>query len=1122
MSFSEEKRKLFEALLREQGLERNDAGRIKRRPRADRAPLSFAQERVWLLDQLLPGSSAYNIPAVVRLRGPLNVDALRTSLTEIARRHETLRTSFMKTDDGPIAVVSDDPVTAFEFRDLSIVAGADREREALVIANAEAKAPFDLSKAPLCRSMVIRIGEEDHFFVLTLHHMVAEAWSVAILYRELETLYAAFAGGQRSPLRELEIQYGDFALWQRQRLAGETIRTEISYWKNQLRNLPVVQLPSDYPRPAMPTSGGAWRSIDFSPGLSARLKTLAQSEGATLYMTLLAAFATLLHRYTGQNDLVIGSPVAGRNSSETENIIGFFVNTLVMRLNATGDVTFREFLRQARDVAFDAYAHQEAPFQKLVQEISSERIRSHTALFQIMFALQTTPIELKLAGMLPAEPLGPSEVHDGGAATDLALVIEERGEVLHAGFEYSTDLFMEETVDRMLRHLEALLQGIIADPDQRISRLPILPPSERDLVVVKWNQTTTSYPRHACIHELFEAQAESTPDAVALVLGNKTMTYRELNARANQLARQLRTLNAEPNVLLGICMDRSLEMVVAILATLKAGSAYLPLDSDYPNERLAFMIQDGQARVILTIERFLASLPATDCPVVCLDRDWPSISRNLDSNLPSTTNAENLAYVMFTSGSTGKPKGACVSHRNVIRLVKNTTYVDFMPDEVMLHMSTISFDASTFELWGCLLNGGRLVLFPSSKPSLEELGQTIVNYGVTTLMLTGGLFRLMVDNRLEDLRGLRQLLTGGEALSVPHMRKAYAELKGCRLINAYGPTEGATCSCCYTITNPERLLTSVPIGPPISNTRVYVLDSYMQPAPIGIPGELYIGGDGLGPGYFNRPELTAEKFVPDPFVDDAKALLYKTGDLTRWLPDGTVEFLGRNDFQVKIRGFRVELGEIEAILGTHTGVRETVVLAREDVPGDKRLVAYIVPHADRTPAVDELRQYLQDRLPGHMTPSAFVFLEQLPLTPNTKVDRAALPAPDISRPALQSAYAVPRTELEARIAAIWQEVLRLDKVGTDDNFFDLGGHSLLLAQVHHRLAGVLDRPIAMLDLFKHPTIRTFAKHVSDSVSTTAASAAANSAADRGRRRRQMLTAQAGFRDTSPSDGERLG
>lgn len=711
---------------------------------------------------------------------------------------------------------------------------------------------------------------------------------------------------------------------------------QLAYWKQQLANLPTLQLPTDRSRSPMQTFRAARQCLALPQTLSEDLAKLSQKEGVTLYMTLLAAFKTLLYRYTGQTDIVVGTVTAGRNQPEIQQRIGCFGNTLVLRTDLKDNPTFRHLLERVREVALGAFAYQDLPFEKLVEALQPERNLGQNPLFQVAFVLQ--PPMSGVDSMLNWSQL---DMDTETAKFDLALELQERPEGLVGRFEYSTDLFDADTIERMVGHFQTLLEGIVANPEQKIAQLPLLTQFERQQLA-GWNDTETDYPKDACIHELFEEQVELTPDAIALVFEEQQLTYKELNLRANQLAHHLRNLGVGAEVLVGICVERSLEMVVGILGILKAGGAYVPLDPAYPQERLAFMLEDASVPVLLTQRQLVESLPKHQARIVCLDTDWEVIERQSQENLSPQVTPDNLAYVMYTSGSTGIPKGVSVIHQGVVRLVKDTNYVNLSAEEVFLQLAPISFDASTLEIWGSLLNGAGLVIMPPHTPSLQELGEAIRGYQITTLWLTAGLFHIMVDEQLEDLKQVRQLLAGGDVLSVPHVQKVLQELKGCQLINGYGPTENTTFTCCYRITEVNRIENSIPIGRSISNTQVYLIDTHLQLVPIGIPGELYIGGAGLARGYLNRPELTAERFIPNPFSDEPSSRLYKTGDLARYLSDGNIEFLGRIDQQVKIRGFRIELGEIEAVLSQHPDVRESVVMKREDASGNQRLVAYIV------------------------------------------------------------------------------------------------------------------------------------------------------------------------------------
>ncbi len=1042
-------------------------------PRDGNLALSFAQARLWLLAQLEPDSPAYNIPAAFRLTGLLNVTALSQSLSEIVRRHEVLRTTFPSVDGQPKQVISLHTALTLPVIDLRELPPDQGLSEAQRLATEEAQQPFNLATGPLFRVQLLRLEEAEHMLLVTMHHIVYDGWSYDIFLREVAALYDAFSSGKPSPLPELPIQYADFAHWQREWLQGEVLESQRDYWKQQLNGkLPVLQLPTDYPRPPVQTYQGGYQSLDLPKNLTKALKDLSQQERGTLFMTLLAAFQTFLYRYTGQEDIIVGTPIAGRNQVEAEGLIGFFVNTLALRTYLGGNPSFQELLGRVREVALGAYAHQDLPFEKLVEELHRERDRSRTPLFQVMFVLQNTP---NSALELPGLTVNSLNIDSGTAKFDLTLFIMETPQGLRASLEYNTDLFNAATITRMLGNFQTLLEGIVANPQQRLSDLPLLTAAEQHQLLVEWNNTRTDYPSNTCIHQLFEAQAEQTPNAVAAVFGSEQLTYRELNHRANQLAHHLQRLGVGAEICVGICVERSLDILVGLLGILKAGAAYLPLDPAYPQERLTFMLEDAQVPVLLTQQPQVEKLPSHRAKVVCLDTDWDAINRESQENPIFSVTADNLAYVMYTSGSTGRPKGVSVIHRGVVRLVKGANYANLAAEEVFLQLAPISFDASTLEIWGSLLNGARLVIFPPHTPSLEELGQVIQQYQITTLWLTAGLFHLMVDERLEDLKPLRQLLAGGDVLSVPHVQKFIQKIGDCKLINGYGPTENTTFTCCYPITEPDQLGNSVPIGRPITNTQVYLLDSHLQPVPIGVPGELYIGGDGLARGYLNRPDLTEEKFLQNPFSDEPGTRLYKTNDLARYLPNGNIEFLGRIDNQVKVRGFRIELGEIEAVLAQHPSVKEAVVTARKDISGNKSLVAYIVSHQEQASTIDELRRFLKQKLPDYMVPGAFVVLEALPLTPNGKVDRRALPAPDQIRKEPEETFVAPRNELELQLTQIWEKVLGVHPISVKDNFFDLGGHSMLAARLFAQIEKKLGINLPLANLFQAPTIEELAR-----------------------------------------------
>ena len=1052
---------------------RPDPRAIMRQPDRSSAPLSYNQQGLWVLNQLMPGQPVYHSPAAVRFTGPLHVQALIRGLQTIVDRHESLRTTFQMIDGSPRQVINNFSLDVPQL-DLSDWQDSEREAQASRILRDEVRRPFDLACGPLVRAILLRMTDDDHILLVTMHHIVTDGWSFGIFNRELSRLYAAFAAERPSSLPELVVQYLDYSVWQRERLAGGVYEAQLAYWKKQFRVLPPpLELPSDYPRRnEIRSYRGAQQTISLSADLTREIKRACQNEGVTLFMMLMAAYQILLHRYTGQDDIVIGTPIAGRQQQETERLIGLFINTLAIRLDLSGAPTVREILERVKRVALGAYAHQDLPFERLVKELQPDRSLAHNPLFQVMFVLQGEEV---LQLQLPGIKVEHFRIDHDTANFDLTLDVVEKNGQLECKFEANADLFAPETIQRMMRHFANLVQDMVGHPAKAISQLNLLTGAEERQLLVDWNRTSTAYPAKQTISQLFEQQAREDPDATALIWRGEKLSYGEVNRRANRLAHYLRRRGVTADTRVGVCLQRSPQMIATIIAILKAGGAYVPLDPDYPQARFEFMLQDAQARLLLTEKSLAPAIFANGAELICVDQIVKELASESETDLEPNTTSNNLAYVMYTSGSTGQPKGVAVTHRNVVRLVKHTTYASFSPGEVFLQSSTISFDASTFEIWGSLLNGARLVLLDIGKPSLEELAEAIKANGVTTLWLTAGLFHLMVDNHLHDLRGLRQLLAGGDVLSVPHVEKVSRELPNCRLINGYGPTENTTFTCCYTVGD-SSVNGSVPIGRPISNTFVYVLDRFMNPAPIGVPGELYIGGDGLARGYLNRPDLTAERFVPNPFADDGTRL-YRTGDLARYRSNGEIEFLGRLDNQVKVRGFRIDLGEIEAALLAHPAVREAVVTTRTD-SGDKHLAAYLVPRNGHLPT-KEVRQFLNTRLPAYMVPSVFSWLEALPLSPVGKVDRRALPPPHESQAEFKPTNTAPTDELELKLTQIWQKVLHVRTIGVDENFFELGGHSLLAVKLFVEIQKAFGWNLPLATLFQAPTVRQLGRVLRD-------------------------------------------
>jgi amino acid adenylation domain-containing protein len=1052
-----------------------ESAALPRAPETAAPPLSYGQERMWFLDQLEPGNPAYNRPAFYRLDGALDAGALEKSLQEIVARHEVLRAAFPSAQGRPLQVFSSGQAPTLQFVDLEKLPEARRRTEAERLAAVEATRPFDLAQGPLLRATLLRLSAVEHVLLVTAHHIVFDGWSEAIFLRELTTLYDAFSSSRPSPLSALPIRYIDYAVWQRGRLQGRLLEEQLSYWKRQLSGAAVLDLPADRPRPAAQTFRGARKSVVFAKALCGELKAFSRRQGATLFMTLLTAFQTLLHRYTGQDDIVVGSPIAGRSRSELEGLIGVFINTLVFRGDLSGDPSFRDLLARTRRTALETYERQDLPFEKLVEELRPERDPSRTPLFQVMFVLENTP---RAALEFPGVTASPFDVDSGTAKLDLSVSVEEAAGSLKAVFEYNTDLFEHSTMDRMMGHFETLLQSIVADPGRRLSELRLLTEAERHRLLVEWNDTKRNDRKDKCIHELFEEQVERTPDAVAVVFEDERLTYRELNRRANQLAHYLKKLGVGPEALVGLCAERSLEMIVGLLAILKAGAAYVPLDASCPNQRLEFMLQDTGMAVLLSQQRLVDGFPHDGMRTICLDADGHAVAPQSDSNPISCAKPENLVYVIYTSGSTGTPKGVLIEHRQILNYVHGISErLNLAPGAGFAMVQPLSADSSQTVIFPSLISGGCLHVISEDRASdPRALSEYFSRFPIDLLKIAPShLAALQISSRPEKLLPRRWLVVGGEVSRWDWMDRLQATAS-CSIFNHYGPTEATVGVLTYAVRKNQnaRSSSTVPIGRPLPNTHAFLLDRHLQPVPIGVPGELCIGGDGLARGYLNRPELTAEKFFSNPFSDDPQARLYKTGDLARYLPDGNIEFLGRIDDQVKIRGFRVEPGEIEAILGQHSGVCESVVIAHEDTAG-KHLAAYVVPRENETPAIGGLRSFLRSKLPEYMVPSTFILLDALPRTPHGKVDRRALPPPSYGGPGSDETLVEPRNPVEKALVKIWSQVLGLERVGVDDNFFALGGHSLLATQVISRVREAYVVELSLRSFFESPTVAQIAR-----------------------------------------------
>ena len=1059
------KRILLEKYLRgERPQATRTANTITRQTLGSSKPLSFGQERLWFLAQLVPDSPVYNECVTIHLPGSLDVVALRQSFNEVIRRHEAWRTSFPLVDGEPTQMLhapTPFPLPVLDLRDLP---DAERETEALRRVTEEAKILFDLAHGPLLRAKLIRLSDTEHRLFLTLHQLIFDGVSLyQVFLPELRTLYEAFSSGKPSPLAEIPIQYTDFAVWQRQWVQGEILEKQLAYWKQQLMNAPAtLNIPADHLHPPTRTYGGSMCTFALSKGVTDALKTLCKQERVTLFMALLAAFNTLLYHYTGQDDILIGTATAGRKRGEVQELMGFFLNTVVLRTSLTGNPTFRELLVRARNVISSAFAHEDVPFEYVVKNMHPERGPGRNPFFRAMLVLE--PI-------LPILPSGwtltQMDVKTGITEIDLTLELDDRPEGLIGRFEYSTDLFEVTTIERMITHWQTLLESIVTNPEQRLSDVSILPELEKYRVLQEWNDTKTVYPTDICLHQLFEMQVEQTPNAIALTFKDMQLTYQELNQRANQIAHYLRRLNVGPEVSVGICVERSLEMIVSILGILKAGGAYVPLDPTYPQDRLAFLLQDADVSVLVTQDRLIERLPQHTTRILSLDADWKNIAQESSQNLVHTATPENLAYVMYTSGSTGQPKGVAITHRSTVAFI-HWAISAFTHEDLsgVLASTSICFDLSIFEMFAPLSSGGTVLLIEN----VLHLPDVPSNQHVTLInTVPSAMAQLLHSGPLPA--SVRTVNLAGEPLSNTLTQQIYQQNTVHQVFNLYGPTETTTYA---TFALVERREQEPHIGRPIANTQIYILDASMQPVPIGVIGDLYIGGDGLARGYLNRPAATTEHFIPNPFSQNPDSRLYKTGDLARYRHDGNIEFVGRNDYQVKIRGHRIELEEIEVSLRQHPEVQEAVVVVQENTPDDKRLIAYIVPTQRHSLLIEHIREYLREKLPAYMVPSALTLLNALPLTHSNKIDRRALPIPRWTEKIAEETYAPPTSVVHYQLKQIWEKLLDTQPIGIRDNFFNLGGHSLLAACMVNQFEQVSGKKIALSALFAGPTIEQLA------------------------------------------------
>ena len=1072
----------------------DDLPEIKPIPKRERAPLSFFQQRLWFLEQLTPYTPTYNEAIAFRLLGGLDIQALEHSLEEIIHRHEILRTTFSIIGGEAFQIIH--PPETFQFvlvnlskRRLSDDNGIYSIESILPRSLTEqASQYFNLRDGLLIRAILFRISEEEHALQIVMHHTVCDEWSMGVLQNEIGALYNAYSQGLSPTLEQIPFQYADYAAWQHEHLQGTRLDNLLAYWKNQLSGeLPLIGLPIDRPRPGVKTFRGANYYLRIPTPLVEELNKLSQQQGATLFMTMLAGFMTLLHRYSGQTDLIVGTPVANREPKGSEHLIGFFVNTLVLRNDLSGNPTFEALLSRVRETALRAFEHQELPFEKLVEALQPERNLSYTPLFQVMFAFQNTPHELLELNGLAVSPV---VVDNPVARFDLSLYLEETDQGMAITFNYSTDIFDESTIERMADHLRVLFEDIAAHPKRRISDLAILGVAEKRRLLFDWNATDSTWslePYH-CVHELIETQARLHPNAIALKFENEILTYGELDRQANQLAHFLISQGITLETRVGLYMERSLEMIVGLLGIMKAGGAYMPLDREYPWERLVYMLKDSGAKILLTKSTLLPeSAQVQDVRIICLDRDFDLIRLEKEENPGIPVNQSNLVYVIYTTGSTGKPKGVEIEHRELLNYVFSIRErLDLEAGMNYAMAQPLAVDSVLTVVFPSLCTGGALHVL-SRERSLDSyaVSEYFQENEIDCIKITPShLAALQAQSGGKAPLPKRRLVLGGEASRREWIQELLLEAGECQIINHYGPTETTVGVLTNRISEEDVRKTNLtaPLGRPLANTKIYILDDYLQPVPVGVPGDLYIGGANVSRGYLNRPGLTGQQYIPDPFAGSTNqgGRLYRTGDRAKYLYDGKVEFLGRRDYQVKIRGFRVELGEIEAVLLEYPAIREVVVDYREftNFPGERRLAAYFVSLDNQVVWPSDLRSFLRERLPEYMLPSFFIHMERLPLMQNGKVDRAALPDPQQERMETKE-YKAPESEVERILAQIWVDVLNLEQISVEDNFFDLGGHSLLAAQMINHVNDVFQVAIPLRSLFEHSTIAGLARTVEE-------------------------------------------
>ena len=1083
----EQREKLLRKLKAQKAKSKKQTGQsiVVQKNEANEYPLSPAQQRLWLAEQLMPGLPVYNMPHFFRIEGALNRLALKQAVLAITERHASLRTRFISRDGEGFQII--DPTWQGEFfvKDLTELSAADRETKVAELLDAEAKRPFALTDNTFFRAGLLKLSADDAVLMLNMHHIIADGWSIGILTQELSVLYKAFAQKEDASLDTLPVQYKDFAVHQIEHVDDPALQKQTAYWKEQLAGeLPVLEIPLSEKRSTFQQNEGDIVRFNLDADILVQLKELSQKEGASLYMTCLAAYQVLLARYSGQEEVIVGTAVANRNRVEVENLIGFFVNMVPIRTDLSGNPLFRELVRRVRPLALDAFGNQEVSFDRMIELVESQIEPGNSPIFQTDFTLQSGPVQLQLDGLNTTY----LHYHSGTTKFDLSLELWEEDGALSGIFEFSTGLFRQETIEQMVSHFKVLLQGIIANPDTPIQHLPLLTKIELENIK-RWNGDVIANYQPETFNNRFEANVAACPEAIAIQFENETITYQQLNTRANQIARQLQEFGAQPNQLVGICMPRSIALFVGIIGILKSGAGYVPIDPEYPVDRKAFMLEDANAVAVLTHSAVADQLPATQAERILLDMEWDTLDSYDASNLQTAVSPQDPAYVIYTSGSTGKPKGVIIAHQSLVSYAENASKVYEMDaTSRVLQFSSISFDISVEEIFCTFVAGGTLVLRTDAMLDAIEFAQRCDEWGITTLSLPTAFwheFVLALKQSATMPRALKMVLIGGEKVQAERVADWLAIAgESPRLLNTYGPTEG-TVVATYADMSPLQVVAGEPldvhIGRPFSNVQTYVLSKYLQPVPVGIPGELHIGGIQVAQGYKNRPELTAKVFIDNPFTQGEKDRLYKTGDSVRYRPDGNIDFIGRVDYQVKIRGFRVEPSGIELVLNQHTAVQESIVLAWGGGPAGKRLVAYVVLDEGQALTNADLQEYLQDKLPEYMVPSAFVILDEFPLTQNGKINRRALPEPSEEQfRSHTTEFVAPESETEQKLANIWSKTLDVSQIGVDDNLFELGGNSLLIARMIAQIKEVTGEKLPLATFFEYPTIRQLAQVIDGS------------------------------------------